>query len=67
MCMLIFVDGKRFAGLNICCFSVIEVFTEILSRCLGHSAHYLVQLKRDTYIHGTTFVILPRTVKNVKV
>ena len=29
-------DGERFAGLNIRGFSTIEVFTEILSRCLDH-------------------------------
>ena len=30
------VDGERFAGLNICSFSAIKVFTEIVSHCLGH-------------------------------
>ena len=30
------VDGERFAELNIHGCSAIEVFTEILSRCLGH-------------------------------
>ena len=59
------IDGERFTGLNICGFSAIEVFTEILSRCLGHK--YLVQLKRGTYIHGKTFAVLLKTVKNMKV
>ena len=40
------VDGERFAGLNIRGFSAIEVFAEIISRCLGHkqciTTHYLV-------------------------
>ena len=30
------VDVKRFAGLNICGFSPIKVFTEILSWYIGH-------------------------------
>ena len=30
------VDGERFIVLNICGFSAIEVFTEILSCYLGH-------------------------------
>ena len=34
---------------------------------LGHNAHYLVQTKRDTYIHGKNFVVLLKTVKHVKV
>ena len=46
------VHGERFPGLNIRCFSAIEIFTEILSHCLGLSVRYLVQLKRGTYIHG---------------
>ena len=29
------VDGERFAGLNVCVFNPIEVFTEMLSRFLG--------------------------------
>ena len=38
------IDRERFAGLNICCFSAIKVFTEILLHCLGPiSAQYLVQ------------------------
>ena len=51
------VDGERFTGLNICGFSAIEVFTEILLRCLGHSTHYLVQLKRGAFIHRKTFAV----------
>ena len=58
------VDGERFVGLNICSFSAIKVFTEIF---LHISAHYLVQLKRGTYIHGKSFAVLLKIVKNVKV
>ena len=29
------VDRERFAGLNVCIFDLIEVFVEILSRCLS--------------------------------
>ena len=39
------VNGERFAGLNICCFSAIEVFMEILSRCLGHKEGRLYSQK----------------------
>ena len=34
---------------------------------LAMSAHYLVQLQRGTYIHGKTFTVRLKTVKNVKV
>ena len=64
------VDGERFAGLNIRGFSAIEVFAEIFSRCLGHkqciSTHYLVELKRGTYIHRKTSAVLLKTVKTAK-
>ena len=46
------VHGERFPGLNIRCFSAIEIFIEILSHSLAISVRYLVQLKRGTYIHG---------------
>ena len=61
------IHGERFAGLNICGLSLIKVFTKIISHCFGHSAHYLVQLKRSAYIHGKTFVLLLKTMKNAKV
>ena len=64
------VDGERFVGLNICSFSATEVVAEIFLHFLGHkqyiSTHYLVQLKRGIYIHGKTFVVLLKTVKNGK-
>ena len=34
---------------------------------LAISAHYLVQLKRGTYIYGKTFMAFLKNVKNVKV
>ena len=58
---------ERFAGLHIRGFSTIKVFMEILSCCLAISAHYLVQLKRGAYIHGKTFAVLLKTLKNAKV
>ena len=39
------VDGERFGGLNICGFSVIKVFMEILSRCLGHRCSLFSTIK----------------------
>ena len=36
------VDVERFAGLNVCGFSPIEVFTEILSHCPGQKSSLLV-------------------------
>ena len=50
-------------------FSVIRVFTEILACFLGHNimCSFLVQLKRGTYIHGKTFTVLLKSVKNAKV
>ena len=39
------VDGERFAGLNARCFSPIKVFTEILSRCLGHKCSLFCIIK----------------------
>ena len=33
--MIATIDGERFAGLNVRVFNSIEVFTEILSCCLG--------------------------------
>ena len=36
------VNMERFAGLNFCSFNAIEVFAEILSRCLAKRAYYLI-------------------------
>ena len=51
------IDRERFAGLNVRCFSPIEVFTEILLRCLGHKCSLL---RRGVYIHGKTFMCFIR-------
>ena len=52
------IDGERFVGLNICGFSAIKVFTEILSHCLGHKCSLFSTIKgRHLYSrknsHGT--------------
>ena len=61
------VDRERFAGLNIHGFSAIEVFSrKYFNVALAISVHYLVQLKRDDYIHGKAFAVLLKTVKNQK-
>ena len=39
------VDKERFAGLNICNFSIIEVFMEILSCYLGHKCSLFSTIK----------------------
>ena len=57
------VDRERFAELNIHGCSAIEVFTEYFCIALAMSAHYLVQLKRSTYIHGKTFMVRLKIVK----
>ena len=54
---------ERFAGLNICSFSPIKAFTEILSCCLGQ--RYAL-LKRGAYNHEKTFSVLLTTVENAK-
>ena len=60
------VDGERFTGLNICSFSAIKVFTEVLCIALVTNTHHLIQLKRGTYIHGKTFAVLLKTVQTQK-
>ena len=49
---------ERFTGLNICGFSAIEVFAEILSHCLGNNCSLFSTIKeRHLYswkrFHGT--------------
>ena len=39
------IDGEKLAGLNIRSFSVIEVFMEVLSRCLGHKCSLFNTIK----------------------
>ena len=46
------VGGDRFAELNICGFSAIKVFTEILLYCLGHKCSLFSTIKKGAYIHG---------------
>ena len=53
LCAQTTVDGERFARLNIRDFSAIEVFAEILLRCLGHkqciSTHFSKIKERHLY------------------
>ena len=58
------VDVERFAGLNVCGFNPTKVFVEILSCCLSQKC---LLLKRGTYIHGKTFVVLLKTTKTMNV
>ena len=39
------IDKERFSGINICSFSAIKVFTEILSHCLGHKYSLFITIK----------------------
>ena len=43
------VDRERFAGLNICGFSTIEVFAEIFLHCLGHK-YSLFSINKEALI-----------------
>ena len=47
------IDWEKFAGLNVHFFNPIE-------------AYYLVQLKKDTYIHGKIFAVLLKILKSEK-
>ena len=49
------IDMERFAGLNICDFSLIEVFTEILSRCLGQKYSLFSIIKERHLYSGKNF------------
>ena len=57
------IDVERFVGLNIHGFSPIKALQKYFCVVFTRSALYLVQLKRDTYIHRKTFVVLLKTVK----
>ena len=55
---IITVDGKKFAGLNVCGFNPIEVFAELLLHCLGQKCLlFSIIKKRCLYsqenFHGT--------------
>ena len=58
------IDVENFVGLNLCSFNPTKVFAEIL-------LHFFTQkcllLKRGTYIHRKTFMLLSKTAKTVKV
>ena len=57
----------RLAGRNIRGFSVIKVFTEILSLCLGHKCSLFSTIKeRRLYLRKKSAVLL-KTLKNAKV
>ena len=43
------IDVERFAGLNVCGFNPIEVFAEILSRCLGQKC-LLFSIIKERYL-----------------
>ena len=61
------IDVERFAGLNIHGFSLIEVFVEILSCCLGQKYSLFSIIKERNLYSQKTFVVLLKTVKNAKV
>ena len=61
------VDGERFAGLIIRSFSAIKFLRRYFHIALAISTHYLVELKRGTYILGKTFAVVLKTVENVEV
>ena len=53
------VDGERFAGLNICSFSAIEVFMEILPRCFGHKCSLFSATKERSLYSRKNFCGTP--------
>ena len=54
------VDVEKFAGLNFRGFNPTEVSTEIISHFLSQKS---VLLKSGDYIHGTTYMVLLKTMK----
>ena len=61
------VHGERFPGLNIHGFGAIEVFTDILSHCLGHKCSLFSTVKERRLYSQKNFHGTPKTVKNMKV
>ena len=61
------IDRERFAGLNICGFSAIKVFTEIFLCCLDRKYSLFSIIKERHLYSWKTFTVLLKTVKNVKV
>ena len=45
------IDGERFAGLNVHVFNPIEVFVEILLRCLGQKC-LLFSIIKERYLYS---------------
>ena len=45
------VDGERFTGLNIHGFSIIKVFVEIFSHCLGHK-YSLFSINKEMHLYS---------------
>ena len=61
------VHGERFLGLNICCFSAIKIFTEILSHCLGHKCLLFSTVKERYLYSRINFQGTPKNRENTKV
>ena len=60
------VDGERFAGVNICDFSAIEVFMEILSHSLGHKCSLFSTIKERCLHSWKSFCGTPENRENHK-
>ena len=66
-CIVYTIDGKRFTGLNVHVFNPTEVFTEILSCCLGQKC-LLFSIIKERYLYSwEIFCGTLETVKNAKV
>ena len=61
------VDGQRFARLIFVVLGPSKFSRKYFRIALAINAHYLVPLKRGAYVHGKTFMVLQKTVKNAKV
>ena len=59
------VDGERFTELYICGFSAIEVFKEILSRCLGHKYSLFSAIKERHLYSRKIFCGTPEKCKSL--
>ena len=57
------VDGERFTGLNIRGFSAIEVFMEIVLRCLGHKCSLFSTIKERRLYSWKNFRGTPKNHK----
>ena len=61
------VDGERFTGLNICGFSAIKAFTEIVLHCLGHKCLLFSTVKERHLYSRKNFCGTPENRENAKV